>query len=68
MLFLVNNTRTSEREAVKKAFRSLDSDKSGSVKMEDIKKALIEAGQEHEKILELISSLDFDGSGQISYS
>lgn len=44
MLFLVNNTRTSEREAVKKAFRSLDSDKSGSVKMEDIKKALIEAG------------------------
>lgn len=68
MLFLVNNTRTSEREAVKKAFRSLDSDKSGTVKMEDVKNALLEAGQEHEKILELISCLDFDGSGQISYS
>jgi len=44
MLFLVNNTRTSEREAVKKAFRSLDSDKSGTVKMEDIKNALLQAG------------------------
>lgn len=43
-LFLVNNTRTSEREAVKKAFRSLDSEKSGIVKMEDIKKSLTEAG------------------------
>jgi Ca2+-binding EF-hand superfamily protein len=44
MLFLVNNTRTSEREAVKKAFRSLDTDKSGYVSMEDIKHALAEAG------------------------
>ncbi len=65
---MVNNTRTSEREAVKKAFRSLDTDKSGYVCMEDIKKALIDAGSENEKILSLIQNLDFEGTGQISYS
>lgn len=40
----MTNTRTSEREAVKKAFRSLDSDKNGYVKVEDVIKVLENAG------------------------
>jgi len=40
----VTNTRTSEREVVKKAFRSIDTDMNGYVKIEDVIKALENAG------------------------
>jgi len=58
--FLVNNTWTPEREALKKAFWSLDTDKNGYVKVEDVRKVLENCGQDFEKVKELIDKLDID--------
>ena len=58
-----------EVQEIKKAFDSYDSDKSGTIEMNELNHLAIDLGQEFddEELAEAFQALDSDGSGKIEF-
>ena len=67
--FLHDGVKEEEVLAMKEAFDIFDSDRSGTIDIEELKRAIVSLGLEHsaEKILNLLSDLDEDKSGAIDF-